>query len=88
MARLPGMVHGVVVQMTTPAPSSAGSSVVVGLSRLGPEAGVRGKGTLCTLSFTAVGEGDAQLAFSRASVRDPENRALDAVFRSTKLVVR
>jgi hypothetical protein len=69
-------------------PASAGSAVVVGLSRLGKQAGVAGNGELCVLEFTAIGSGDARLAFSRASVRDPDNRSIEAEFQPTTLIVR
>lgn len=70
------------------APASTGSALVVGLSRLGRQVGVAGSGDLCTFEFEAVGRGDAKLAFARASVRDPENRALPAQFQPVTLSVR
>jgi len=69
-------------------PASGGNEVVVGLSRLGRQDGVAGSGDLCTLEFTAVGPGAAGLAFARASVRDPDNRALTSQFRPLSLSVR
>ena len=69
-------------------PASTGNAVVVGLSRLGRQVGVAGKGELCTLEFTAIDRGDAKLTFARATVRDADNRALEAEFTTTPLVVR
>ena len=64
------------------------TSVVIGLSRLRAGDGIDGSGELCVLHFTAVGPGDAGLAFSRAKVRDSRNRILPADFRSAAIVVR
>ncbi len=68
------------------APTSDGATIVVGLSRLGQPAGVSGSGDLCTLHFIVVGPGDAGLAFARAKVKDPANRALPALFASAQLL--
>src|SRR5207248_171822 len=46
-------------------PATSGNEVVVGLSRLGRGNGAGGKGNLCTLTFEAIGPGEAHLAFSR-----------------------
>lgn len=62
------------------APMSDGSEAVIGLSRLGAGDGIGGGGELCTLNFTAVGPGDAGLAFTRAHVRDSANRIVPAAF--------
>lgn len=70
------------------AAQAAGDAVVVGLSRLGREPGANGEGELCTLEFTAVGVGDAKLAFSRASVRDSTNTIVVSAFRPTRIVVQ
>ena len=69
-------------------PSSSGGMVVVGLSRLGNDPGVDGSGPLCTLQFTAIGSGDAALAFSRAKIRDSQSRVVPAAFSTASLVVR
>lgn len=70
------------------AAQTAGDAVVVGLSRLGRDPGANGEGDLCTLEFTAVGAGDAKLAFKRATVRDSTNSVVISAFRPTRLVVR
>ena len=70
------------------AAQATGDAVVVGLSRLGRDPGANGEGELCTLEFTAVGSGDAKLAFSRATVRDSTNTIVISAFRPTRLVVR
>jgi hypothetical protein len=62
------------------APMSSGSEMVVGLSRLGAGDGAGGSGELCTLDFTVVGAGDAGLEFTRANVRDSQNRIVPAMF--------
>ncbi len=69
-------------------PTSDLSSVVVGLSRLGRGDGVGGAGELCTLHFTAVGPGNAGLAFDRAKVKDSENRIAPASFVPASIEVR
>jgi hypothetical protein len=68
--------------------TSDGAEVVVGLSRLGREKGVKGKGELCRLEFVAVGTGDAGLSFRSASVRDNDNKVVEAAFRPTRVQVR
>ncbi len=68
--------------------TSDGAEVVVGLSRLGRDKGVSGKGELCRLEFLAVGTGDAGLSFSSASVRDNDNKIVEAAFRPTRVQVR
>lgn len=69
------------------AADSTGRAVVVGLSRLGRVGGIRGDGRLCRLYFTAIGTGDAGLAFERAHLKDAANRPLGASFDATRVVV-
>lgn len=61
--------------------TSAGESVVVGLSRLGNVGGVSGSGDLCLLQFEVVGSGHSSLAFARAKVRDASNAIVPAIFQ-------
>jgi hypothetical protein len=68
-------------------PNRSGSSVVVGLSRLGGEVGVGGNGELCWLAFTAVGKGDARLTFTHATLRDADNRSVPVTFQTTKVII-
>jgi cohesin domain-containing protein len=70
------------------APTSAGNEVVVGLSRLGRTEGVQGAGDLCTLHFTVVGAGDAQLSFFRAKVRNSRNDPAPATFEPASVQAR
>ena len=51
--------------------SSEAGRIVIGASRLGPDAGVQGTGRLLTLRFEALGSG-------RSEVRFDETRVLDA----------
>jgi hypothetical protein len=67
------------------APTSEGSRVVVGLSRLGSVPGVGGSGDLCVLRFDVIGPGNAALSFLRARVLDSMGRALDADFEPAAL---
>lgn len=70
------------------APATDPPSVVVGLSRLGRGSGMSGSGELCVLHFTTIGAGDAGTAFTRAKVRDSENRIVRANFSPVSLTVR
>jgi hypothetical protein len=70
------------------APTSQGDEVVIGLSRLGRGNGIVGAGELCVLYFTAVGPGDAGLGFSRAKVRDSNNRIVPSSFDPVAMSVR
>ena len=51
-----------------------GSSVVVGMSRMGGGDGVNGSGVIATFNFLAKAPGQANFAFSDASVKDPQAR--------------
>ena len=64
------------------------ASVAVGLSRLGRGDGIDGSGQLCVIHFTAVGPGQTPIQFSRAKVRDAENRIVPAVFEPTFVVIQ
>jgi hypothetical protein len=70
------------------AETNSGNTVVVGLSRLGPIAGINGNGTLCVLHFTAVGSGYASLTFSSATVRDSSNKVIAATFQATTIAIQ
>jgi hypothetical protein len=60
--------------------TSAGGSVVVGLSRLGHVPGISGSGDLCILHFEVVGQGPSQLGFARAKIRDASNAIVPSEF--------
>jgi hypothetical protein len=60
--------------------SDTGGEVVVGLSRLGGGEGASGTGSLAAFQFLAIAEGDAGLAFTGASVKDPQAKNLPASF--------
>lgn len=70
---------------STPAGSTG---VIVGLSRLRPDVGVRGKGILCKLTFRARAPGSCRLSFQRASALDPKASPLAARFEGTVIDVR
>jgi len=70
------------------AATSAGDAVVVGLSRLGRVGGIDGDGELCVLQFTALGPGEAGLAFARAKVRDSTNRIVPSLFVPARVTVQ
>jgi hypothetical protein len=53
--------------------------LVVGLSRLGPAAGVSGSGTVMSFEFTAVAAGSGALAFADAQGYDAAGRPLSNV---------
>ncbi len=60
--------------------SDTGGEIVVGLSRLGGGQGATGTGNLASFQFLAIAEGDAGLAFTGASVKDPQAKNLPAAF--------
>ena len=64
------------------APAAGGNEVVVGLARLGSGDGSDGGGELCVLNFTAIGGGDAGLAFSRARLMDSKSRVVPSLFEA------
>lgn len=68
-------------------PTGRADSVIVGLAKLGRGDGVDGVGELCTLHFTAVGPGAADLRFERANVRDSSNRILQSSFLPVSVTV-
>lgn len=74
--------------LAAPGPASRGGGVVVGLSRLAPAGGIRGKGLLCKLKFRAVGPGTTPITFSRASALDPTASSLAVTFKGTSVRVR
>ncbi len=67
---------------------SGDGRLVVGASRLGPVGGMTGGGVVCTLRFTAIGAGDAKLAFERYALLDPKGKEIPATFRAAELRVR
>jgi hypothetical protein len=67
--------------------ASGGGEVVVGLSRMGGGAGVSGSGSLATFSFRATAPGRGALAFTAASVKDPQARNLPASFIGGSIAV-
>lgn len=69
-------------------PLSRGGGVVVGLSRLDPGRGARGRGTLCHLTFRAIAPGLSPLTFNRAALLDPTAQPLGASFKGTTIRVR
>jgi general secretion pathway protein D len=69
------------------APSSRGR-LVVGHSRLTRVYGISGAGELCSLSFVAVGKGDAGLAFDHAAVIDNSGNGQPASFEATPVEPR
>ena len=68
-------------------PNATGSEVIVGHSRMGSGNGVTGSGLLATFRFLAIGSGDAGLAFTSASVKDPQARNLPAAFNAVAVQV-
>ena len=58
--------------------SSTPGTVIVGLSRLGDQAGVAGRGHLLALEVRAIGPGRATIAVEQARPRGPELEALPA----------
>ena len=67
--------------------STSPGEIVVALSRLGGGAGASGAGELATFRFTAVRAGRAIVAFTGASVRDPESGNLPASFLGATIAV-
>jgi hypothetical protein len=67
--------------------ASTADRVVVGVARLGTGGSKRAKGLLCRMTFRALAEGAADLAFDRAQVTDPSVREVPAVFQPASLVV-
>ena len=61
--------------------------IIVGLSMLGSSQGRSGDGVLATISFAATGPGNVIFAFTRASVRGPDARKLEATFTPGHLSV-
>ncbi|RMF75842.1 MAG: hypothetical protein D6738_02870, partial [Acidobacteria bacterium] len=61
--------------------------LAVGASRLGADQGARGDGVIGRLAFRAREAGSVDLAFDRASVRDPQGRPLPARFVGTRVIV-
>jgi len=59
--------------------SAQAGRVVVGLTRLGPVAGLSGEGVLLTLRFTATGAGSGELRFSNRSAFNSNRTPLGAV---------
>jgi hypothetical protein len=70
------------------APMENGRAVVVGHSRLGAGPGAGGSGELCVIEFLALGLGDPQFAFARASVIDALGSPTQASFQTQSVVVR
>lgn len=68
--------------------ASTGDEVIVGLSRLGQDSGVKGKGTLCLLEFRALGSGDAGLTFTNEKLKDTGSMEMPAVFDTASVTVR
>lgn len=68
-------------------PNATGAAVIVGHSRMGSGEGVTGSGLLGTFRFLAIGPGDAGLAFTSASVKDPQARNLPAAFNAAAVTV-
>jgi general secretion pathway protein D len=67
--------------------SPGGGEIVVGHSRLGGGEGMSGSGTLATFSFQAIAPGDSGLAWSAASVKDPQAKNLPASFLTAPITV-
>jgi general secretion pathway protein D len=67
--------------------SPGGGEIVVGHSRLGGGEGMSGSGTLATFSFQAIAAGDSGLAWSAASVKDPQAKNLPASFLTAPIAV-
>lgn len=61
--------------------------LVIGVSRLGAVGGLTGGGEICSLRFTAIGAGDARLAFDRGGVVNGRGESVDASFEASPLVV-
>ena len=69
--------------------SSTPGTVIVGLSRLGDQAGVAGRGHLLALELRAVGPGRATIAVEQAKPRGPELEALPApIVRPLEIEIR
>jgi general secretion pathway protein D len=62
--------------------------IAVDLSRAGNSVGVKGSGTLATLTFKAKSKGKATLGFLKASFTDPEGKPLDVVPFNTVVEVK
>ncbi len=68
--------------------SASGGEIIVGISRLGSDAGASGGGILCTLNFLAINEGACSFEFLGASVKDPKAQNLRSVFSPTSVVIQ
>jgi hypothetical protein len=68
-------------------PATDGNRIVVGLSRLGAAEGIDGGGVLCTLIFSAIGPGNAQLGFQSQKVKDSQNRVVPSLFVAGSVIV-
>jgi general secretion pathway protein D len=64
------------------------AGVIVGLSRLRPDKGASGRGTLCRLTFRARAPGFATLGFREAAVLNPSAGRLSASFQGASILVK
>jgi general secretion pathway protein D len=74
------------VFLVAPGPDKA--RVVVGHSRLGQGPGIAGSGVLCSLTFVAIGAGDAGFALERAAVIDSSGETRPTRFEVDPVVVK